>query len=151
MKRILLWMLAIILVCSASAFISCSSDNNDNPVNPETATDYDQNMPFGFCSVSSRTDPNSIYEITGGGCYTYPVPEGFTGVVILKSDGQDMKNAIENAIKDSESKIIIFDGSNGDFIVSGSVKITTSDKTLIGINNARICSQWFLTDEIKRL
>ena len=79
-----------------------------------TATDYDQNKPFGFCTVSSRTDASSTYDITGGGCYTYPISDDFTGTVkVLKSTGEDMK------------------------------------VTIIGINNARIRTQWYVTDEIK--
>ena len=79
-----------------------------------TATDYDSNKPFGFCTRSSRTDANSTYSVTGGGCYTYPVPSDFTGkVVVLKSNGKDMKKDIQNAIKQHD--VIIFDGSNGDF------------------------------------
>lgn len=132
MKKNLLTLLAVIMSLTA------------------TATDDGQNQPFGFCTVSSRTDASSTYAITGGGCYTYPVPEDFTGVVVLKSDGQDMRSVIEDAIKNSANKVIIFDGSNGDFIVSASVGITTSDKTLLGINNARLCTTWFVTDEIKK-
>lgn len=113
------------------------------------ATDYDQNNPFGFCTRSSRTDATRSYDITGGGCYTYPVPEGTSGVVILKSNGQDMKSTIQNTIKNGSNKVIIFDGSEGDFIVSSNVSITASNKTLLGINNARICTKWHLTDEIR--
>lgn len=110
--------------------------------------DNDLNKPFGFCTVSSRTDATSTYDVTGGGCYTYPVPEGFTGnVIVLKSNGQDMKGTIQNAIKQND--VVILDGSDGDFIVSSNVGITASNKTLIGINKARICTQWYLTDEIR--
>ena len=60
-----------------------------------SATDYDQNKPFGFCTRSSRTDANSTYNVTGGGCYTYPVPSDFAGkVIVLKSNGKDMKKDI---------------------------------------------------------
>ena len=114
------------------------------------ATDYDQNKPFGFCTRSSRTDAAKSYDITGGGCYTYPVPEGTNGVIILKSNGQDMKSTIQNTIKNGNNKVIIFDGSEGDFIVSSNVSITASNKTLLGINNARICTKWHMTDEIKK-
>ncbi len=111
-------------------------------------SDYDLNEPFGFCTRSSRTDAASTYDITGGGCYTYPIPDGFTGrVVTLKSSGQDMQGTIQNAIKQND--VIIFDGADGDFIVSSNVGITASNKTLIGINKARICTKWFVTDEIK--
>ena len=112
--------------------------------------DYDQNKPFGFCTCSSRTDAGSIYDCTGGGCYTYPVPSDFTGkVVVLKSNGQDMKGTIESTIKNSQNKVIVFDGSDGDFIVSSNVGITSSNKTLLGINNACIRTKWQMTDEIK--
>jgi len=109
---------------------------------------YDQDKPFGFCTVSSRTDASSTYDITGGGCYTYPIPDGFNGKVItLKSNGQDMKGTIQNAI--NQNNVVILDGADGDFIVSSNVGITASNKTLIGINNARICTKWYVTDEIK--
>ena len=111
-------------------------------------SNYDLNEPFGFCTRSSRTDAASTYDITGGGCYTYPIPDGFTGrVITLKSNGQDMQGTIQNAIKQND--VIIFDGADGDFIVSSNVGITASNKTLIGINKARICTKWFVTDEIK--
>ena len=113
------------------------------------ADGYDLNKPFGFCTVSSRTDASQTYDITGGGCYVYPIPEGFTGnVLTLKSNGQDMKSTIQNAIKQND--VVILDGSDGDFIVSSNVGITTSNKTIIGINNARICTQWYVTDELKK-
>ena len=109
---------------------------------------YDQNEPFGFCTVSSRTDASSTFNMTGGGCYTYPIPDSFTGkVIVLKSTGQDMKTTIQNAI--SQNDVIILDGSDGDFIVSSNVEISKSGKTLLGINNARLCTKWYVTDEIK--
>lgn len=110
---------------------------------------YDLNNPFGFCTRSSRTDATSTYDVTGGGCHTYPIPDGFIGkVTVLKSNGQDMQSTIQNAIKQND--VIIFDGADGDFIVSSNVGITASNKTLIGINNARICTKWYVTDEIKK-
>ena len=112
------------------------------------AQTYDQNEPFGFCTRSSRTDAASTYDMTGGGCYTYPIPEDFTGnVIVLKSNGQDMKGTIQNAIK--QNAVVILDGTDGDFTVSSNIGITASNKTILGINNARICTQWYVTDEIK--
>ena len=112
-----------------------------------SATDYDQNKPFGFCTRLSRTDASASFNVTGGGCYTYPLAESFTGkVTVLKSNGQDMKRTIENAVKQND--IIIFDGAQGDFIVSSNVSISASNKTLLGINNARLCTQWSVTQEI---
>ena len=115
----------------------------------QNLSEYDQDSPFGFCTSSSRTDAASTYAITGGGCYTYPIPDGFTGSVkVLTSTGQDMKNTIANAI--AQNDVVILDGSDGDFIVSSKVSITDySNKTIIGINNARLCTQWYLTSEIR--
>jgi len=132
------WCFALNLM--SACLFSCDND----------AEQYDQNKPFGFCTMSSRTDATGTYDIKGGGCYTYPVADSVAGVVVLTSNGQDMKNTIEEAIKDSTNRVIIFDGSKGDFIVSSTIKVTVSDKTLLGINNARLCTQWFLTDEMKK-
>ena len=111
------------------------------------AADYDQNKPFGFCTRSSRTDAACTYNITGGGCYSYPIPSDFKGkVIVLKSNGQDMKKDIQNAIKQND--VIIFDGSDGDFIVSSNIYIEESNKTLLGINNARLCTKWYVTNDI---
>ena len=114
------------------------------------AIDYDQNKPFGFCTRSSRIDAASIYDVTGGGCYTYPIPKDFTGkVLVLRSNGQDMKHDIEEAIMNDENKVVILDGSNGEFMVSSNVRIEISNKTLLGINGARIRTKWYVTDEIR--
>ena len=113
------------------------------------ATEYDLNKPFGFCTVSSRTDAASTYEVTGGGYHTYPVPEGFTGKVItLTSNGQDMKGTIQNAIKQND--VVILDGSEGDFIVSENIGFERGNKTILGINNARLCTKWYITDELRQ-
>ena len=111
------------------------------------AADYDQNKPFGFCTRSSRTDAACTYNITGGGCYSYPIPNGFAGkVIVLKSNGQDMKKDIQNAIKQND--VIIFDGSDGDFMVSSNIYVEGGNKTLLGINNARLCTKWYVTNDI---
>ena len=113
------------------------------------ADGYDLDKPFGFCTVSSRTDASSTFNITGGGVYTYPIPESFTGkVTTLKSNGQDMKGTIQNAIKQYD--VVILDGADGEFIVSSNIGITASNKTIIGINNAIISTKWYVTDEIKK-
>ena len=70
-------------------------------------------------------------------------------MVVLKSDGQDMRQTIENAVKQYD--VVILDGSNGDFIVSSNIGVSASDKTLLGINNARIRTQWFVTDDIRAM
>ena len=109
---------------------------------------YDLQEPFGFCTRSSRTDAASTYDITGGGCYQYPVA-GVSAdkVITLTSTGEDMKNDITDAIKNYD--VIIFDGSKGDFIVSSTISLTSvKGKTLLGINKARLCTTWYATQEI---
>ncbi len=114
----------------------------------DTKSQYDLDAPFGFCTVTSRTTSGTSYNITGGGCYQYPV----TGVdesqvTTLTSTGGDMRSTITNAINNYD--VIVLDGSKGDFIISKSIDIeNTSGKTILGINNARLCTQWYLTDEI---
>jgi len=114
----------------------------------ETAADYDQNKPFGFCTVSSRTDASSTYNVTGGGCYTYPIAGASSDKVItLTSTGKDMKAAIIDAVKNYN--VIIFDGSKGDFIVSSNMELNgIKDRTLLGINQARLCTEWYIKKEI---
>lgn len=113
-----------------------------------TAADYDQNKPFGFCTVSSRTDASSTYNVTGGGCYTYPIAGASSDKVItLTSTGKDMKAAIIDAVKNYN--VIIFDGSKGDFIVSSNMELKgIKDRTLLGINQARLCTKWYINKEI---
>lgn len=110
--------------------------------------------PFGFCTRTSRTSTASAneYNVTGGGCYTYPVPSTVSNskVIVLKSTGQDQLKEIQNAIKNYS--VIIFDGSNGEFILSKTCGLSgISNKTLLGINGAKLRSQWFLTDEMRKV
>ena len=115
-----------------------------------TASSYDLQKPFGFCTRSSRTSANSqyAYDITGGGCYEYPVTGvSSSKVITLTSTGADMKNAIANAVKKYD--VIIFDGSQGDFLVQSTISLSDiSGKTLLGINNARLCTTWYATQEV---
>ena len=111
---------------------------------------YDQQRPFGFCTRSSRSDGGTqySYEVTGGGCYVYPVTGvSSSRVVTLTATGSDMKTAVSNAIRDYD--VIVFDGSQGDFIISSSISLSNlRDKTLLGINGARLCSSWHASQEI---
>ena len=108
---------------------------------------YDLQKPFGFCTQSSRTT-DTPYDITGGGCYDYPATGvNSSDIITLTSNGDDMRGDIDKAIRDYS--VIILDGSNGDFIVSSTISMTSiSGKTLIGINNARLCTTWYATQDI---
>ena len=110
---------------------------------------YDLNAPFGFCTRSSRTDAASTFDCTGGGITEYSQYESFSGSKItLKSTGQDMKATIQNAIK--QNSVVVLDGSDGDFIVSENIGVTNSNRTVLGINGARICTKWQVTSELKQ-
>lgn len=119
--------------------------------------------PFGFATRSSRTEATA-YNITGGGVYTVDAIKtliaGHTknvtftadgkNVIVLTSDGTTSMDAtILSAI--TANDIIVFDGSDHtDFLVD--VQITLSDlsnKTIIGLNGARLCTTWHITDVIK--
>ncbi|MBR4650455.1 MAG: chitobiase/beta-hexosaminidase C-terminal domain-containing protein [Prevotella sp.] len=122
------------------------------------------NKPFGFATVSSRTE-NTAYSITGGGVYdvrtiqnkidgkaknTQHTIDGKRYYVLTSDGTSDMLTTIRTVI--SENDIIVFDGSgeSTDFLVSRFVTISgLSNKTIIGINGARICTKWHLTDIIK--
>ena len=113
----------------------------------EGTSSLDLGKPFGFCTRSSRTNSSSTYNITGGGCYEYPVTGvSSSKVITLTATGGDMKDAISNAI--NNYSVIIFDGSKGDFLVSSTISLGVSGKTLLGINNAKLCTTWYASDEI---
>ena len=108
---------------------------------------YDLGKPFGFCTVSSRTSSSSTYNVTGGGCYNYPVTGvSSSKVITLTSTGKDMRSTIQDAI--NNYSVIIFDGSKGDFLVGSNIGLSVKDKTILGINNAKLCTTWFATEEI---
>ena len=101
---------------------------------------YDLNKPFGWVNCTSQTSGDS-YETTGG---------GNGSKITLTSTGKDMKTEISNALKNYD--IIVFDGSEGDFILSSYIKMDKlKDKTLVGINGARLCTEFYVTKEITDL
>ena len=95
--------------------------------------------PFGWaCSTSATTGDD--YQLTGGG-------EGKS--ITLTSTGNDMRKEITNAIKKND--VVILDGSKGDFILSSYISLSDlRDKTIVGINGARLCSQFYITPEIHK-
>ena len=121
--------------------------------------------PFGFATRSSRTEATA-YNITGGGAYTVEdikammtsagIAEGAGGsatvngkkIIVLTSTGSDMRSAVLDAI--TANDIIVFDGTSGDFLINEQITLDgLRNKTLIGLNGARLCTTWHLTDIIK--
>lgn len=103
-------------------------------------SEYDLNAPFGWATSSSLTQGDD-YDLTGGGT------DGQS--ITLTNNGGDMRYEVEKAIENYD--IIIFDGSKGDFTISQSIVLEgVKNKTFVGINGARLCTEFYITDEIKQ-
>lgn len=99
--------------------------------------DHDLNAPFGWATCSSMTTGND-YKVTGGGSNT---------PYVLKSTGKDMAGTIKNAIK--SNSVVVLDGSEGDFLVSSTIEMSSlKNRTIVGINGARLCTSFFFSEEI---
>lgn len=111
---------------------------------------HDKNEPFGMAVRTSLNSGTEEFRVTGGGAKDYPVTGVDAGkVTIMKSTGKDMYNEVHRALSDYD--VIVFDGSAGDFILSRAVPMSNlSGKTLLGINGARLCTEWYITDEVKQ-
>ncbi len=100
--------------------------------------------PWGWAACSDES--GTAFTVSGG---------NFTDAktVTLKAlgDGQSDDKQIKLAV--SQHDIIIFDGTGGDFIIEEVIKLSSiANKTLIGINNARLCTKFYLTaDDIAYL
>ncbi len=95
--------------------------------------------PFGWATCS--TPDGTAYAMNGGEGNDNPRR------TVLYATGNDRQKVV-NAI--SNFDIIILDGSQGDFIFDKSASISNAqNKTIVGRNNARLCTQWVLTPEIK--
>ena len=117
------------------AFLAKAQEQTD-------AIGYISSNPFGWgtCSDLSGTS----YNLDGG--HRNPNPS----TIVLYSSGGDDREFIRKAIESHD--IIILDGSKGDFIVSETIKIyNLNNKTIVGRNNARICTQWYITPELKEV
>lgn len=107
-------------------------------------SEHDDNAPFGWATCSSKSGGN--YEMTGGAAGTR--------TITLQSAGEsDMRTTVTNAIKNND--IIILDGGGEkgtDFIISQSMALSNlSNKTIVGINGARLCTKWYVTPELTAL
>ena len=91
----------------------------------------DANGPTGWATCESIQGGH--YDLTGG---TYCPEKGVQGrKIILTSDGGDMREAIEEAIRRYD--IVVLDGSEGPFLYSGTSHFDSlRNKTLVGINGA---------------
>lgn len=101
---------------------------------------YDLNAPFGWAQCTSLTEGDA-YRVTGGAGGKQ---------ITLVSDGKDMRERIMNAIRDYD--VVILDGRGGDFIVSSTMRMKdVHNRTIVGINGARICTQFYCSPEIHKM
>ena len=124
-------------------------------------SEFDQLQAFGFATCDSRTDSNpSIEKVTGGGAYTYEDakallndPASGKKVKVLTADDVYKDDVIKNAVKNND--IVILDGSKGDFVIKKYITIQNqgsgtgcNNKTILGINNARLVTEWYVTPDV---
>lgn len=102
-------------------------------------SEYDMNAPMGWAICKSLTTAGD-YELTGGG-------EGNS--ITLKASGGDDYNALNNAI--AKYPVVVLDGSAGDFVVSRYINFSASNRTVVGINDARIGTKFYVSDDIRKL
>jgi len=120
MKKVLITMLG------AFALLPMMADNNNV-------------APWGWATCSDES--GTVYTLNGGNFSN-------ASSITLRAlgDGKTDDTQIKQAI--AKNDIIIFDGSNGDFTIGETIKLqSTKNKTLIGINNAQLCTKFFLTAE----
>lgn len=102
-------------------------------------SEYDMNAPMGWATCKSLTTAGD-YELTGGG-------EGNS--ITLKASGGDDYNELNSAI--AKYPVVVLDGSAGDFVVSRYINFSASNRTVVGINDARIGTKFYVSDDIRKL
>ncbi len=98
---------------------------------------YDLAKPFGWAICTSLNGGD--FNLCGG--------EGGKSIT-LKSDGKDMSDALAKALNTYD--IVILDGSQGPFIISGTIYLEQKQNmTLQGINDATLQTAFHINNEIK--
>ena len=95
--------------------------------------------PWGWATCADES--GTPYTLSGG-CFS----DANTVTLKALGNGQTDDTQIRQAI--AQGDIIILDGSNGDFTIGQYVQLSAvKNKTIIGINDARLCTKFFLTEE----
>lgn len=104
------------------------------------ANEYFDGKPYGWATCADES--GATYELKGGMAVAQPK------TVILQTNGADNSAAIIAAIANYD--IIVLDGSKGDFRITSQMAIANAKhKTIVGKNNARLCTTFVLTAEIR--
>ncbi len=100
----------------------------------------ESNAPEGWATCATTTTAGD-YDLSGGG-------DG--SLIVLRSDGSDMRNKIHDAILNHD--VVVFDGKYGDFVLSASVSFSgLTNRTLIGINGAKFRTVYTVPKEVHEL
>ncbi len=106
------------------------------------AKDYFDGKPYGWATCADES--GAAYDLKGGMAAAQPK------TIVLKSNGANNDDAILAAIQQYD--IIVLDGSAGDFIIKKQMGITNAKhKTIVGRNNARLCTRFVLTADVRKI
>lgn len=94
--------------------------------------------PWGWAVCSDEA--GTAYVLSGGN-----FSDATTKTLTALGGGQSDDTQIKQAI--GQNDIVILDGSNGDFTIEQVMKLSVKNKTIIGINNARLCTKFYLTPD----
>ena len=94
--------------------------------------------PWGWAVCSDEA--GTAYALSGGN-----FSDAKTKTLTALGGGQSDDTQIKQAI--GQNDIVILDGSNGDFTIEQVMKLSVKNKTIIGINNARLCTKFYLTPD----
>jgi len=96
--------------------------------------------PFGWGACSDAQ--GTLYALDGGWRNAEPK------TAVVYASGEDDYQNIMDAI--AHYDIIVLDGAQGDFVLSHSMTLDNmKNKSIVGRNNARLCTQWYMTPELK--
>ncbi len=111
--------------------------------NATDSSDYtfDKHNAFGWGCCSNIND--TTYQLDGGWHKENPT------YTILYASGGDDRQAIMEAIETFD--IVVLDGSQGDFVLSENMPLRNiKHKSILGRNNARLCTQWYITSDLRQ-
>lgn len=105
---------------------------------------FDQNKPFGWATCVSPTETG--YKLTGGNA----IDKSTQKTTTITANGQDQSREVRRAIENND--IVIIDGSNGDIVFDRLINLKDlKNKTIVGINNARIRTRFQLSKDLIKL
>ena len=102
---------------------------------------FDKHNAFGWGTCSDIN--GTPYQLDGGWHKENPT------YTVLYASGGDDRQAIMEAIETFD--IVVLDGSQGDFVLSEKMLLENiKHKSILGRNNARLCTQWYITPELRQ-